>query len=68
MTDDPVRFKDTTLSVLTDVAAEIVAKGQTPILTDEDAARLYRITRAAMDLGAAPLEVADALKEGFERK
>ncbi|AXQ60086.1 hypothetical protein NTR1_84 [Nocardia phage NTR1] len=58
-------FKETALSVLSDICRELRERGAVE-LTEEDTARLVRATWASTELGATTEEVAAALREGWE--
>lgn len=66
---EPLKFRETALSVLSDIASEFVLRareGGGSELSDHDAQRLFNATMAAIDLGATHQEVAHALRAGFD--
>lgn len=63
------KFKDTALTVLETIAQEIatarVCGGESRNLTEDEAFRLFKVTAAAMALGATEDEVTAAFTKGF---
>lgn len=62
------RYKNTALSVLSDIASEVVQRareGRDTAVSEDDQQRLFNATMAAVQLGATQGEVAAALRSGF---
>lgn len=61
-------FRETALSVLSDLASEFMTRaertGQTD-LSDDDQQRLFNVTAVCIELGASTADIAAALRGGF---